>query len=68
MDIGTAPLPPQVHPPLVLIAGSCSYRTEFEYRFKRRHDLASTIPRRGYALAEASPMPYRLRKLVQVYG
>ena len=44
------------------------YLVEFEYRFNRRYDLASMIPRLGYAIVTAPPMPYRLLKLAEAYG
>jgi hypothetical protein len=44
------------------------YLAEFEYRFNRRYDLASMIPRLGWAAAQTPPMPYRLLKLAEVYG
>ncbi|MDX5929808.1 IS1595 family transposase [Acidiphilium acidophilum] len=44
------------------------YLAEFEYRFNRRYDLASMIPRLGYAIVTAPPMPYRLLKLAETYG
>lgn len=44
------------------------YLAEFEYRFNRRYDLASMIPRLGYAVVQAPPMPYRLLNLVEVHG
>ncbi|MCF3948955.1 transposase, partial [Acidiphilium iwatense] len=44
------------------------YLAKFEYRFNRRYDLASMIPRLGYAIVKAPPMPYRLLKLAETYG
>jgi transposase-like protein len=41
---------------------------EFEYRYNRRYDLASMIPRLGCAAAHTLPMPYRLLKLAEDYG
>ena len=41
---------------------------EFAYRFNRRYDLASLIPRLGWVAARTPPMPYRLLKLAEVYG
>ncbi|MCF3948033.1 IS1595 family transposase, partial [Acidiphilium iwatense] len=38
------------------------------YRFNRRYDLASMIPRLGWAAAQTPPMPYRLLKLAEVHG
>jgi hypothetical protein len=44
------------------------YLAEFEYRFNRRYDLASMIPRLGRAAAHTTPMPYRLLKLAEANG
>ncbi|BAJ81288.1 putative transposase for insertion sequence element [Acidiphilium multivorum AIU301] len=44
------------------------YLAEFEYRYNRRYDLASMIPRLGYAVIHAPPMPYRLLKLAEIHG
>src|SRR5271156_190883 len=44
------------------------YLAEFEYRFNRRYDLASMIPRLGWAAVHTPPMPYRLLKLAEVYA
>jgi hypothetical protein len=41
---------------------------EFEWRFNRRFDLASMIPRLTYAAITAPPMPYRLLKLADSDG
>jgi len=41
---------------------------EFAYRFNRRYDLASLIPRLGWVAARTTPMPYRLLKLAEAYG
>src|ERR1700752_4849524 len=38
---------------------------EFEYRFNRRYDLASMMPRLGYVAVRTPPMPYRLLKLAE---
>ena len=38
---------------------------EFEYRFNRRFDLASMIPRLTYAAVRTAPMPYRLLILTE---
>jgi hypothetical protein len=38
---------------------------EFEYRYNRRYDLASMIPRLGWIAARTLPMPYRLLKLAE---
>jgi hypothetical protein len=44
------------------------YLAEFEYRFNRRYELASMIPRLGSAAVHTPPMPYRLLKLAEVSG
>ena len=44
------------------------YLAEFEYRFNRRYDLASMIPRLGWAAVRTPPMPYRFLKLAEVSG
>ena len=44
------------------------YLAEFEYRFNRRYDLASMIPRLEWAAVHTPPMPYRLLKLAEVCG
>jgi hypothetical protein len=41
---------------------------EFEWRFNRRYDLASMIPRLTFAAVTAPPMPYRLLKLADGEG
>ena len=38
---------------------------EFEYRFNRRFDLTTIIPRLGYVSVRTQPMPYRLLKLTE---
>lgn len=38
---------------------------EFEYRFNRRFDLTTIIPRLGWAAVRTQPMPYRLLKLAE---
>jgi len=38
---------------------------EFEYRFNRRFELASMIPRLTYAAVRTAPMPYRLLILTE---
>jgi hypothetical protein len=38
---------------------------EFEYRFNRRYDLATIIPRLGWVATRTPPMPYRLLKLAE---
>lgn len=44
------------------------YLAEFEYRFNRRYDLTSMIPRLGWAAVHTPPMPYRLLKLAENAG
>lgn len=44
------------------------YLAEFEYRFNRRYNLASMIPRLGWAAVHTTPMPYRLLKLADYPG
>src|ERR1700685_1693134 len=39
------------------------YLAEFEYRFNRRYDLATMIPRLTWAAVRTTPMPYRLLKM-----
>jgi transposase-like protein len=41
---------------------------EFAYRFNRRYDLPSMIPRLGWVAVRTPPMPYRLLKLAEDYG
>jgi len=41
------------------------YLAEFEYRFNRRYDLTTIVPRLGYAAVRTPPMPYRLLKLAE---
>ena len=41
---------------------------EFEYRFNRRYDLKSMIPRFLTVAARTPPMPYRLLKLAEPYA
>lgn len=41
---------------------------EFAWRFNRRYDLPSMIPRLGFIAARTSPMPYRLLKLAENHG
>jgi len=41
------------------------YLAEFEYRFNRRYDLTTIIPRLGWASVRTAPMPYRLLKLAE---
>ena len=38
---------------------------EFEYRFNRRFDLTTIIPRLGWVSVRTPPMPYRLLKLTE---
>ena len=38
---------------------------EFEYRFNRRYDLTTIIPRLGWVGVHTPPMPYRLLKLAE---
>jgi hypothetical protein len=42
------------------------YLAEFEYRFNRRYDLESMIPRLAFVALRTAPMPYRLLKLADV--
>jgi transposase-like protein len=44
------------------------YLAEFSYRFNRRYDLPSMIPRLAYTAVRTPPMPYRLLKLAEVHG
>ena len=39
------------------------YLAEFEYRFNRRYDLPTMIPRLAFVALRTAPMPYRLLKL-----
>ncbi len=39
------------------------YLAEFEYRFNRRNDLPTMIPRLAFVALRTAPMPYRLLKL-----
>ena len=41
---------------------------EFAWRFNRRYDLPSMIPRLGIIAARTAPMPYRLLKLADDHG
>jgi hypothetical protein len=41
---------------------------EFEYRFNRRYDLGAMMPRLTWAGVQATPMPYRLLKLADVFA
>jgi hypothetical protein len=43
------------------------YLAEFEYRFNRRYDLATMIPRLIWAAVRTALMPYRLLKLAEAY-
>src|SRR5271167_3877772 len=42
------------------------YLAEFEYRFNRRYDLQTMIPRLAFVALRTTPMPYRLLKLADV--
>ena len=42
------------------------YLAEFEYRFNRRYDLQTMIPRLAFVALRTAPMPYRLLKLADV--
>ncbi len=42
------------------------YLAEFEYRFNRRYDLETMIPRLAFVALRTTPMPYRLLKLADV--
>jgi transposase-like protein len=44
------------------------YLAEFEYRFNRRFDLASMLPRLTWAAVRTPPMPCRLLKLPAVFA
>ena len=44
------------------------YLAEFCYRFNRRFDLKSIMPRFLFAAAQTPPMPGRLLKLAEAYG
>ena len=44
------------------------YLAEFEYRFNRRYDLATMMPRLGWAAVRTPPMPYRLLKLAEAHA
>ena len=44
------------------------YLAEYCYRFNRRFDLETLMPRLGRAAARTPPMPYRLLKMAEVYG
>ena len=41
------------------------YLAEFQYRFDRRYDLASMVPRFAYAAVRTPPMPMKLLKLAE---
>jgi hypothetical protein len=43
------------------------YLAEFEYRFNRRYELTTMIPRFLTVAARTPPMPYRLLKLAEPY-
>src|SRR5271167_467967 len=42
------------------------YLAEFEYRFNRRYNLETMIPRLAFVALRTAPMPYRLLKLADV--
>ena len=44
------------------------YLAEYCYRFNRRFDLRSMMPRLGYIAARTCPMPERLLKLAEASG
>ena len=44
------------------------YLAEFCYRFNRRFELGSMMPRFGYVAARTPPMPMRLLKLAELQG
>jgi len=44
------------------------YLAEFCYRFNRRFDLTTLLPRLGYIAARTPPMPLRLLRMAEVYG
>jgi hypothetical protein len=44
------------------------YLAEFQYRFNRRFDLSTILPRLLRAASLTPPMPYRLVKLAEVEG
>lgn len=44
------------------------YLAEFCYRYNRRFDLHSLLPRFGYMAVRTPPMPMRLLKLAEVHG
>jgi transposase-like protein len=44
------------------------YLAEFEYRFNRRYELASMIPRLASAGVRTPPMPYRLLRLAEIHA
>jgi hypothetical protein len=48
--------------------GVKAYLAEFEYRFNRRYDLTTMIPRLTWAAVRTTPMPYRLLKLAEGYA
>ncbi len=56
--VGTYRAIPEKHVP--------RYLAEFEYRFNRRYDLATMIPRLAWVAVRTPPMPYRLLKLAEV--
>lgn len=44
------------------------YLAAFEYRFNRRADLASMVPRLAYVALRTSPSPYRLMRSAELSG
>jgi hypothetical protein len=42
------------------------YLAEFEYRFNRRYNLETMIPRLAIVALTTAPMPYRLLKLADI--
>jgi transposase-like protein len=44
------------------------YLAEFEYRFNRRYDLASMIPRLTWVCLRTKPAPYRVLKIAELHA
>jgi transposase-like protein len=44
------------------------YLASFAYRFNRRYDLTTILPRLGHVAVRTPPMPYRLLKLAEDYA
>jgi transposase-like protein len=44
------------------------YLAAFAYRFNRRYDLTTILPRLGYVAVRTPPMPYKLLKLAEDYA